>query len=78
MFVDLDAMAHRLSQEFHEALETACEMAIQGGEHGVLVVHRDAYFIPDEANTNLMQLNPGWEIKVSPEVPYGMIYEVRP
>lgn len=49
--------------KFYGDLERACEAALQSGDKGVLVKHKDGV---------------DYTITVSDEVPYGHIYEVRP
>lgn len=45
--------------EFHARVEEACEAAVQGGEHGVLIEWDGL----------------DYRVSVSPEVPYGVIWE---
>lgn len=61
MMDHLEAEIRRLFLEQAAALERACEEALQGGQHGVLVV-RDRFG--------------GMKVAVDPSVPYGHIYEV--
>ena len=56
--VPFEAPAY-LFRRFNQDLEVAVEAAIQGGEHGVLVVWTGARY----------------EISISPEVKYGQIVE---
>lgn len=49
---------HDYARRRAAAIETACEAAVQGGEHGVLVIDH-----PDRV-----------EVSVHVAVPYGMMY----
>lgn len=53
-------------------VEDACERALLGGEHGVLVVRRSAW--PDWRATGVQSAILSAE--PDPRVPYGHIYEV--
>lgn len=65
--IDMDEREHiQAAVESHmrrydEALERVCELALEGGEHGVLVVWEGTTFT----------------ISIDPTVPYGQIYERR-
>lgn len=60
--IDITDVASALLAERLAALEAACEEAVQGGEHGVLVLYR----------------SDGWySVGVDPRVPYGYIFEVE-
>jgi hypothetical protein len=55
----ITAEARRCSRIRHEAIEQACEKALQGGRYGVLVIE-------DEPTS--------WRIGPHPSVPYGHIH----
>lgn len=46
-------------RRYNEALEQVCELALEGGEHGVLVIWEGSTFT----------------ISVNSDVPYGQIHE---
>lgn len=74
----IGGLVRRMQQDYTDALEQACEAALQTGTCGVLVERFDPRFVADEENVDLVRLDPAWKITVSPDVPYGMIYEMLP
>ena len=64
MNTEIEAWIGSYMTRYHEALEQVCEAAIQGGKHGVLVLH-------EHRRLGTM----AFTVSVSPEVPYGEIWE---
>lgn len=60
MSEEIQRAAEQVARQFMKDKERMCEAALQGGKHGVLIVMRG---------------DGAWTMSVSPEVPYGMIYE---
>lgn len=58
----IDELARRAVEYRHWRIEQACEAALQGGRHGVLV---------RETSEKLI------DVRVDPTVPYGEIYYIR-
>ena len=59
--------AREYKEQFDQALEEACERALQGGQHGVLVVQH-------QADVSRETITGSFSIGVNPLVPFGHIF----